>query len=153
MHYDIRYNACINHGATEMTNDYTSLKSFSPEFASYFDAAPMDELLDAYCENYKDAHGIKARWIYSSDLSRMELARYFDILAREIKAEREREAEHDAAFRNSIDSVGLTEWAARNNIHTQYDLYDHQHELYWRGQQEPEADAYEALAIRKGYLQ
>lgn len=106
-------------------NDFASLKSFSPEFAEYFATAPMEELLDGYCESYKEAHGIKARWIYDSGMTREELARAYDTLAGDIRHECEREEARAAAFMARVADLGLTEWAARNNIRNEYDLWEH----------------------------
>jgi hypothetical protein len=123
--------------------DYASLKSFSPEFAAYFAAAPMDELLDGYCESYKDAHGIKARWVYNSGMSRDELARAYDRLAGDIKAENERQEAADAAFRNRIAALGLSDWAERNGIRSEYDLWDHNDRVSWEAKRDPEPLPYE----------
>lgn len=129
-------------------NDFASLKSFSPEFATYFATAPMDELLDGYCESYKDAHGIKARWIYGQNLSRWELAQAFDGLAADIKAAEEHEAARDAAFLARVEAMGLSDWAARNNIRSEWDCMEHNDNVSWEAKRDPEPLPYEELAAR-----
>lgn len=134
-----------------MSNQYSHLKSFSAEFAQYFDNAPMQELLDAYCENHKDAFGIKGRWIYSQGLSRAQLAQEFDILAISIKIAEETEQQYQQAFLNNLNNVGLKDWAERNNIHNEYDLYDHQYMMEYQTQDDAPS-YYETLAISKGFI-
>ncbi len=82
-------------------------------------------LYDSYCDSYKDAHGIKARWVYGNTYTAEEWIKMFSILAYDVDvaiAEEEREKQ---AFRDKLASLGLTEWAKRNNIHDEYDLMDY----------------------------
>lgn len=103
----------------------TDTASFSPEFANWIATADMAELQDAYCDNYKDAHGIKARWVYGRDYTREEFATMFVQLGHEIEAECERDRQRHAEFTARIETLGLTSWAAENGIHTEYDLMDY----------------------------
>lgn len=98
---------------------------FSPEFTEWLATAPMEDIEGAYAENYKDAHGIKARWVYNAGITRDEFANMFVILGHDIQAEEKRQNEADEAFRKRIADLGLTEWAQRNGIHNEYDLMDY----------------------------
>jgi hypothetical protein len=110
-----------------MTNAIANLSrpSFSPEFTAWLANADMADLYDAYCEHYKDAHGIKARWIYGTEYSREEFANMFESLGHAIREENKREQEAQDRFTALIASLGLADWAVANGIRTMYDLWDH----------------------------
>ena len=107
------------------TNSSLHRPNFSPEFTAWLATADEIDLKDAYCESYKEAHGIKARWIYSYTYTREQWADSFYSLGLDIKAENAREQEQQARFAAQIESLGLTAWAAANNIRNMYDLWDH----------------------------
>lgn len=102
--------------------------SFAPDFTNWLATAPMADIEEAYCESYKDAHGIKARWVYGKGYSREHFADSFEILGRDIKAACERQDAEDAAFRERVASLGLTEWCERNNIRTELDLMEYNYQ-------------------------
>ena len=95
------------------------------------EAGNTAELYDNYCEYYKDAHGIKARWVYGNVYTAQEWVQMFSSLAYDVDAACEREEEAQKAFEERVASLGLTEWAKRNNIRTEYDLmeYNYSQEL------------------------
>lgn len=97
-------------------------QSFSPEFANWLATAPLEDLADAYCENYKDAHGIKARWVRADSYDRAGWATAFAQLGADIEAEYQREQAENAALMARLASCGLTDWAERNGIKSQLDL-------------------------------
>lgn len=83
------------------------------------------DLYDSYCDNYKDAHGIKARWVYGNIYTAQEWVSMFSSLAYDVDASIARDEAEAQAFRDRIASLGLTEWAERNNIRDEYDLMDY----------------------------
>ncbi len=99
--------------------------TFSEGFVEWLATAPMEEVEGAYAENYKDAHGIKARWVYNAGISREEFADMFVHLGEDIKAEEDRQEAADKAFRERVASLGLADWAERNGIRNEYDLWEH----------------------------
>lgn len=101
---------------------------FSPEFVQWLATADMEEIEGAYAENFKDAHGIKARWVYNAGITREEFADKFVHLGYDIKAEEERMEAEDEAFRARVASLGLTDWAERNGIKNESDLYMYNYE-------------------------
>lgn len=107
--------------------------TFSEGFVEWLATADMEEIEGAYAENYKDAHGIKARWVYNAGISREEFANMFVQLGYDIKAEEERQDAEDAAFLERVASLGLAEWAERNNIRSELDLWEHNYQV--EGQQ------------------
>lgn len=107
--------------------------TFSEGFVEWLATAPMEEIEDAYAENFKDAHGIKARWVYNAGITREEFADKFVQLGYDIKDEEDRQEAEDAAFRERVASLGLAEWAERNNIRSELDLWEHNYQV--EGQQ------------------
>lgn len=83
------------------------------------------DLYDSYCEHYKDAHGIKARWVYGNTYTAEQWVSMFSSLAYDVDASIAADEARDAAFRERIASIGLTEWAERNGIRNEYDLMEH----------------------------
>lgn len=113
--------------------------SFSAAMVNWLATADMDEILDTYVENYKDGHGIKARWMYGQPMpSRVEFASMFDHLARDIDESIAADKARDVAFMAMVDSVGLTAWAAENNIKCEMDLWEHNYQRDWV----PDPDAF-----------
>ena len=88
------------------------------------------ELYDSYCEHYKDAHGIKARWVYGNTYTAEQWVSMFSMLAYDVDASIAADEAHDAAFHERIASLGLSEWAERNGIRDHNDLmdYNYRHE-------------------------
>lgn len=97
-----------------------------------------DDLASDYCDRHKDAYGIKARWVFSRTYTINEWLVMFSGLAYAIDAECEREEAEQKAFMERIASVGLTAWAKRNNIRSEYDLMEHnymnEHRMLDRGE-------------------
>ncbi len=83
------------------------------------------ELRDMYCDMYKDAHGIKARWVYGNSYGRDEWLSMFNHLLYDIDASIEADKAADAAFQARIADLGLTEWANRNGIKSELDLMEY----------------------------
>lgn len=102
-----------------------SFPKLSAAMCEWLATGNNDDFADAYCENYKDAHGIKARWVLGREYSREEWASMFNSLEHALDAEFAREEAENAAFAARLASVGLTEWAERNGIRTEYDLMEH----------------------------
>lgn len=86
------------------------------------------DLYDAYCDNYKDAHGIKARWVYGNTYTADQWVNMFSMLAYDVDESIARDEARDAAFRERIASLGLAEWAERNNIRNEYDLMEYNYQ-------------------------
>ncbi len=91
----------------------------------------LGDLYDSYCEYYKDAHGIKARWVYGNSYTADQWVFMFSSLAYDVDDSIARDEAEAKAFRDRLASVGLTEWAARNNIKDELDLmeFNYQQEL------------------------
>lgn len=119
---------------------------FSPEFANWFATASIGALEEAYAESYKEAHGIKARWVYGSGHTREELADMFVRLGHDIQAERERERQADAAFMARVESLGLTGWAEANGIKSELDLWEYNYAREYTP--DPAPLPYEGMAAR-----
>lgn len=98
---------------------------FDAGFVNWLATADMEDIECAYAESYKDAHGIKARWIYGRGYSREEFADMFVNLGHDLKREQERQDAETAAFIQRVADLGLTDWAARNNIKTELDLWEY----------------------------
>ena len=71
--------------------------SFSPSFVEFLATAEIRDIEEAYCENYKEAYGIKARWVLDSGCTREQWADSFVQLGNDIRAENEREPRSPAA--------------------------------------------------------
>ncbi len=103
--------------------------SITPEvIANITKAVETDDtadLYDSYCEHHKDAYGIKARWVYGNTYTAQEWVSMFSYLAYATDAACEREEANDRAFMERIASVGLTDWAKRNNIRSETDLMEY----------------------------
>ena len=123
--------------------------TFSPEFSAWLETAEMEDIEGAYAENYKDAHGIKARWVYGAGHTREQFADMFVRLGNDIKEEENREAAANARFMALVESLGLTQWAADNGIKTAMDLCEYNYAREYIA--EPEALPYEVMAGKKGY--
>ncbi len=93
------------------------------------------ELYDSYCEHYKDAHGIKARWVYGNTYTAEQWVSMFSMLAYDVDASIAADEARDAAFRERITSIGLTEWAERNGIRNEYDLMEYNDRQEWADRQ------------------
>lgn len=102
-----------------------SRPTFDAGFTEWLATASMEEIEGSYAECYKDAHGIKARWVYDAGITREAFADMFVTLGHDIKAENDRLEAEQAAFVERIASLGLTEWAERNGIRTEHDLWEH----------------------------
>lgn len=124
--------------------------TFDASFVSWLETAEMEEIEGAYAENYKDAHGIKARWVYNAGYSREEFANMFVSLGLDLKAENDREEAYHLSFREQAAQLGLGEWLAANGITTTYDLMDLESRLDWQTR-DPEPFPYEMLAVRAGW--
>ena len=83
------------------------------------------ELYDSYCEHYKDAHGIKARWVYGNTYTAEQWVSMFSMLAYDVDASIAADEARDAAFRERVASLGLSEWAERNGIRNELDLMEY----------------------------
>lgn len=121
-----------------------SRPTFSADFAEWLASADMAEIMDAYVESYKEAHGIKARWLYGATISRVEFADMFVSLGHEIVAEREREEAIHLSFRERASLLGLADWLAFNGITTTYDLMDLECRQAWQAT-DPEPLPYEHM--------
>lgn len=124
--------------------------TFSASFVSWLETAEMEEIEGAYAENYKDAHGIKARWVFNAGYSRVDFANMFVALGQDIKEENEREEAYHQKFRDQAQQLGLGEWLASKGITTTYDLMDSESRLDWQAQ-DPEPFPYELLAVKAGW--
>lgn len=89
------------------------------------------DLYDSYCEHYKDAHGIKARWVYGNTYTAQEWVSMFSSLAYDVDASIAADEARDAAFRERVASLGLSEWAERNGIRNEYDLMEYNDRQAW----------------------
>lgn len=87
------------------------------------------ELRDMYCDMYKDAHGIKARWVYGNSYSREEWLSMFNHLLYDIDASIEADKAADAAFMARITDLGLAKWAEENNIKSEMDLMEYNYRM------------------------
>ena len=96
--------------------------------AKAVESGDVADLYDSYCDNYKDAHGIKARWVYGNVYTADEWVTMFSQLAYDVDASIERDEAEAKALRERIASLGLTEWAERNNIRNQYDLMEYNYQ-------------------------
>lgn len=132
-------------------NQSLARATFDASFVTFLSEAPMEEIEDAYCESYKDAHGIKARWIYGCGYTREEFADMFVSLGEDIKAENAREDMYQESFREKASNLGLTEWLTANGITTTYDLMEQQDRQAWDSESIPAPFPYEMLAIRAGW--
>ena len=83
------------------------------------------EIAEAYCESFKDAHGIKARWMLGAVNTPAEWAQMFTQLSHDIEDSINRDKAQDAKFMAMVDSLGLTGWAKDNGIRCEMDLWDH----------------------------
>jgi hypothetical protein len=108
--------------------------TFDAGFVNWLATADMEEIEGAYAENYKDAHGIKARWVYGAGHTREEFADMFVHLGYDLKREEERQDAEDAAFVKRVADLGLTEWAARNGIKTELDLMEYNYRQEWQAE-------------------
>lgn len=96
---------------------------------NWINTGDLEEIRDQYVESFKDAHGIKARWLYGRDMpTREEFVSMFTHLANDIDESIERDRLADVAFMARIDDLGLTAWAAENNIKSQMDLDEHNYQ-------------------------
>lgn len=66
-------------------------ESFSPEFAQWLATAPMDDLYQEMSDFYKEAFGIRNRWM--SGCSREDVARTFVYVGQELKRQAQEPAE------------------------------------------------------------
>lgn len=126
-------------------NGFVTRPTFDEGFAQWFNTASLEEIADTYCECYKDAHGIKARWVRAEDCDREGWADRFVALGHAIAAEQRRRDEADAAFLARVAALGLREWAERNGIRSEYDLYDHNDRVRW-AESDPAPLPYEGMA-------
>ena len=78
---------------------------------------------------YKDAHGIKARWVYGNSCSREEWLSMFNHLLYDIDASIEADKAADAAFMARIADLGLAKWAEENNIKSEMDLMEYNYRM------------------------
>lgn len=111
--------------------------TFSPEFVQWLATADMEEIEGAYAENYKDAHGIKARWVYNAGYSREEFANMFVSLGHDIDEMEGKVRAEEAAFLARVAAVGLADWAERNNVRCEMDLWDHNYNEHFTVDPEP----------------
>lgn len=119
--------------------------SFDASMVNWLATADMEDILDTYVECYKDGHGIKARWMYGQPMpSRAEFASMFDHLNHDIEASIAADKARDAAFMEMVASVGLSGWAAENNIKCEMDLWEHNYQRDWVP--DPEAFPYDEMA-------
>ena len=93
------------------------------------------DLFDSYCEHYKDAHGIKARWVYGNTYTAEQWVSMFSSLAYDVDASIAADEAADKAFRERIASLGLSEWAERNGILTELDLMEYNYRQEWADRQ------------------
>ena len=114
-----------------------SRPTFDAGFTNWLATAEMEEIESAYAENYKDAHGIKARWVFGAGYSRVEFADMFVRLGHDIQQEEARRDEEDAAFMAKVASVGLADWAAENGIRCEMDLWEHNYRREYTPDPEP----------------
>jgi hypothetical protein len=131
-----------------MTNDLLlaaiARPSFDEGFTNWLATADMEDILDSYVESYKDGHGIKARWMYGAPMpTRIEFANMFDHLRHDIEASIAADKARDAAFMAMVASVGLSDWAAENNITCEMDLWEHNYQRDWVA--DPEAFPYDEM--------
>lgn len=131
-----------------MTNSLAR-EGFSPEFLAWLTTADMGEIEEAYADNFKCAHGIKARWVYGAGYSREEFANMFVSLGHDIAEEEKREAAAKANFMARIESMGLSDWARDNKIAAEIDLWEHNYAREY--QPDPEALPYEEMAGKAGF--
>jgi len=90
--------------------------SFDASFINWLATAPMEEIEGSYAECYKDAHGIKARWVWNAGISRVEFADMFVSLGNDLKEEEERDAEDARHFAEIMAANGLTLWCEANGV-------------------------------------
>lgn len=89
------------------------------------------DLFDSYCERFRDAHGIKARWVYGNTYTAEQWVSMFSSLAYDVDASIAADEARDAAFRERVASLGLSEWAERNGIRNEYDLMEYNDRQAW----------------------
>jgi hypothetical protein len=102
--------------------DYPSL---SPAMLDWLMTGDSQEIAEQYCESFKDAHGIKARWMLGAVHTPAEWARMFVQLGHDIDESIEQDKARDAAFLARVESLGLAQWAKDNNIKSELDLWEH----------------------------
>lgn len=90
------------------------------------------DLYDSYCEQYKDAHGIKARWVYGNTYTADQWVRMFSSLSYDVDASIARDEAEAKAFRERIAALGLSEWAERNGIRSEFDLMEYNYRQEWK---------------------
>lgn len=123
-----------------MTNDLLltlARPTFSAEVVQWLATADIDEIMDTYVESFKDAHGIKARWLYGSTITREQFADMFVQLGHDIKAEEQRQRDADARFMAHVEGLGLAAWAAERGIRCELDLWEHDYNQLFRNDPEP----------------
>ena len=100
--------------------------TLSANALNWINTGDLEEIRDQYVESYKDAHGIKARWLYGHPMpTREEFVGMFTRLDDDIEASIARDKAADAAFMARVDGLGLTAWAAENGIKSEYDLMEY----------------------------
>ena len=93
---------------------------------NWINTGDLEDIRDQYVESFKDAHGIKARWLYGRDMpTREEFVRMFEVLTVDIEESIERDRLADVAFMERVASLGLTAWAAENGIKSEIDLMEY----------------------------
>lgn len=98
-------------------------------FRNSIATAPEADLQDSYCDMHKEAHGIKARWVYGRSYTREEWLSMFNGLLFDIDESIAADKAADEAFMKRVADLGLSDWAARNNIKSELDLmeYNYRH--------------------------
>lgn len=103
----------------------TDAQTYANNLTNWLATVSMDEFLDIYSERYRDAYGIRARWVYGRTYTREEMADMWNRLDLEIEASNARDKAEDEAFRQRMADCGLSGWAERNNINNDRDLEEY----------------------------
>lgn len=120
--------------------------SFDASFVEWLATASMEEIEGSYAESYKDANGIKARWVYDAGISREEFADMFVSLGYDLMDEEARQVEDARQFTEMLGELGLTLWCEANGVSDWYaDAF------YPMPVNTPEPFPYEMMAVRAGW--
>jgi len=89
----------------------------------------LQEMKDDYCDLHKDVYGVKARWIYGTDVTEAQMVEMLASLQKQgeavWKAEAEREAANDEAFIKEINRyIELGAGNAKTALKWMHDAHD-----------------------------
>lgn len=113
-----------------MSNDLLTAEQFpslSSAMRNWLMTGSQEDIAEQYCESFKDAHGIKARWMLGAIHTPAEWAQMFVQLSHDIDESIAADKARDEAFLARVASLGLAQWAADNGIKSELDLMEYNH--------------------------